>query len=254
MKRFEHKEYKKIVEGADVAYIFVHGIVGTPNHFDFLMEYVPEDVSVWKLVLDGHGGKVEDFAHTSMKKWRAQVKAAIDELAEKHSRIYVVAHSMGTLLTMEQAIVNDKIVKMYWLQSPMYAFVQPRMFGNIAKIYWGNIREDDINAMSAYKCYGIGPSKNLFKYIGWVPRFLELLAQMRRARRDILLLKTPCVAIQADRDDVVSARSAKVLSKNPCITVHRLKKSGHFYYEAEEAEFMKSEFQRFVADSVKNEV
>ena len=39
-----------------MAYIFVHGIVGTPNHFDFLMEYVPEDVSVWKLVLDGHGG------------------------------------------------------------------------------------------------------------------------------------------------------------------------------------------------------
>lgn len=250
----EHKEYKKIVKESQIAYIFVHGIVGTPNHFDFLMEYMPENVSVWKLVLDGHGGKVEDFSHTSMKKWRAQVKSAIDELAETHSQIYVVAHSMGTLLTMEQAIVNEKIVKMFWLQSPMYAFVQPRMFKNIAKIYWGNISEDDINAMSAYKCYGIGPSRNLFKYIGWAPRFLELLSQMKRARRDICLLKTPCIAMQADNDDVVSARSARVLSKNPCITVHHLKKSGHFYYEAEEAAFMKSEFKRFVEDSVKKEV
>ena len=250
----EHKEYKRIIDGSDVAYIFVHGIVGTPHHFDFLMEYVPENVSVWNLVLDGHGGKVEDFAHTSMKKWRAQVKAAIDELAESHSQIFVVAHSMGTLLTMEQAIVNEKIVKMFWLQSPMYAFVQPRMLKTIAKLYWGNIREDDIRAMSAYRCYGIGQSRNLFKYIGWVPRFLELLVQMKRARRDILLLKTPCVAIQADRDDVVSARSAKVLSKNSCITIHHLKKSGHFYYEAEETAFMKSEFQRFVAGSVKKEV
>ena len=136
----EHKEYKKIVKESQIAYIFVHGIVGTPNHFDFLMEYMPENVSVWKLVLDGHGGKVEDFSHTSMKKWRAQVKSAIDELAETHSQIYVVAHSMGTLLTMEQAIVNEKIVKMFWLQSPMYAFVQPRMFKNIAFLnYYKNI-------------------------------------------------------------------------------------------------------------------
>ena len=250
----EHKEYKRILPEADVAYIFVHGIVGTPNHFDFLMEYVPENVSVWKLVLDGHGGRVEDFAHTSMKKWRAQVKAAVDELAENHSRIYVVAHSMGTLLTMEQAIVNEKIVKMYWLQSPMYAFVQPKMFSNIAQIYWGKFRKGDINAMSAYRCYGIGPSRNLFKYIGWAPRFLELLAQMRRARRDIGLLKTPCIAMQADHDDVVSARSAKVLSKNPCITIHHLKKSGHFYYADDELAFMKDEFKKFVEDSLKAEV
>ena len=250
----EHKEYKKIISGADVAYIFVHGIVGTPHHFDFLMEYVPEDVSVWNLVLDGHGGRVEDFAHTSMKKWRAQVKAAIDELSESHSRIYVVAHSMGTLLTMEQAIVNEKIVKMFWLQSPMRAFIQPRMYKTIAKIYWGNIREDDIDAMSAYKCYGIGPSRNLFKYIGWAPRFLELLAKMKISRRDIGLLKTPCIAIQADNDDVVSVRSADILSKNPCITVHHLKKSGHFYYTDEDVDFMKSEFKRFVADSMKKEV
>ena len=34
----EHKEYKKIVPESSVAYIFVHGTVGTPNHFDFLME------------------------------------------------------------------------------------------------------------------------------------------------------------------------------------------------------------------------
>ena len=72
----EHKEYVRIVPGADTAVLFIHGIVGTPNHFTdliSLVELVPEDWSVCNLLLDGHGGNADDFAATSMKKWKNQV-------------------------------------------------------------------------------------------------------------------------------------------------------------------------------------
>ena len=62
----EHKEYKRINPESRAAILFVHGIVGTPNHFAEFVQRVPEDISVWNVLLDGHGGSVQDFSHTSI--------------------------------------------------------------------------------------------------------------------------------------------------------------------------------------------
>ena len=65
----KHKEYKRIVPEAETAVLFIHGIAGTPNHFKDFLPLVPKEFSVYNLLLDGHGGKTEDFSKTSMKKW-----------------------------------------------------------------------------------------------------------------------------------------------------------------------------------------
>ena len=52
----EHKEYKRIIPEARAAILFVHGIVGTPNHFAEFVSRVPEKISVYNILLDGHGG------------------------------------------------------------------------------------------------------------------------------------------------------------------------------------------------------
>ena len=44
--------------------LFVHGIVGTPRHFDFLIDVVPSTVSIYNILLDGHGYGVRDFSRT----------------------------------------------------------------------------------------------------------------------------------------------------------------------------------------------
>ena len=69
----EHKEYKRIYPKANVAIMFVHGIVGTPKHFAEFVARVPDGISVYNLLLHGHGGSVRDFSHTSMQKWEKQV-------------------------------------------------------------------------------------------------------------------------------------------------------------------------------------
>jgi len=58
-----------------IAVLFIHGIIGTPRHFTELIplvQQVPEDFTVSNIILDGHGGTVDDFAHTSMAKWKAR--------------------------------------------------------------------------------------------------------------------------------------------------------------------------------------
>ena len=98
-----HSSYIRLVPGAKTAVLMVHGIVGTPRHFDFLLDTVPQDVSVMNILLPGHGGTVKDFANASMKQWKQTVAEAMETLCTTHERVIVVAHSMGTLLTAEAA-------------------------------------------------------------------------------------------------------------------------------------------------------
>ena len=226
-----HQAYKRIVEDSGKALLFVHGIVGTPNHWDPFMKFVPEDVSVYNILLDGHGKSAGDFSKTSMKNWENQVANAVEELAIAHDEIHIVAHSLGCLLAIEQAVRHPKVTKMFLLAVPLKLFLKPKLFVNSLKVYAGKIDPQNEELVQAVRCYGIAQDKNLFHYLGWVPRFLELFRKIAQTRKRISAVNIPCVACQSDRDEMVSVNTEKILKTNKMITVVKLQNSGHYYYE-----------------------
>jgi len=242
----EHKEYVRISNNSNTAIMFIHGIVGTPNHFNGFVSLVPKSVSVYNLLLDGHGKGVKDFSKTSMEKWEAQVTSVIEELSLTHEKIYIVAHSLGTLLAIEQAIKNQKVCKLFLLAVPLNLLIKPKMAINSLKVYFDKIRPDDYEALAAKRCYGIGKDKNIFHYIGWIPRFLELFSKIRQTRKTITLLNKTCFVYQSGKDEMVSRRSKKRLKNHPSILVRELKKSGHYYYDKEDFEFLITEFEKMI--------
>ena len=242
----EHREYKRIHPNATAAVLFVHGIVGTPNHFAEFVSRGPEGMSVHNLLLDGHGGDVRDFSHTSMQKWEEQVKNAVDELCLTHSKIYIVAHSMGTLFAIDRAIENEKVKGLFLLAVPLKIAPKPRMVSNLCKVYFDKIDPNDEVALAAKRCYGIAQDKNPFHYFGWLPRYFELFAKARKTRTRIQKLKTSCRAYQSARDELVSGASAKWLLKNENISVILLQNSGHYYYVTEDFDFLLNEFENFL--------
>ena len=242
----EHKEYKRISDNSNTAILFIHGIVGTPNHFNEFVSLVPKSISVYNLLLDGHGKGVKDFSKTSMKKWEMQVASAVEELSLMHEKIYIVAHSLGTLIAIDQAIKNNKVCKLFLLAVPLRLSLKPKMSINSLKVYFDKIRPDDYEALAAKKCYGILNDKNPIHYIGWIPRFLELFSKIRQTRKTINLLNTPCVVYQSRNDEMVSRHSIKHLRSNPRIFVNELKKSGHYYYAKEDFEFLITEFSKML--------
>ena len=242
----EHKEYKRINPDATAAVLFVHGIVGTPNHFAEFVLHVPEGMSVYNLLLDGHGGSVRDFSHASMQKWEEQVKNAVDELCLTHNKIYIVAHSMGTLFAFDRAIENKEVKGLFLLAVPLRISPKPRMISNLCKVYFDKIRSDDEVALAAKRCYGIAQDKNPFHYFGWLPRYLELFSKARKTRKRIQELKTPCRAYQSARDELVLGASAKWLSKNENVSVSFLQNSGHYYYTPNDFSFLLNEFENFL--------
>ena len=242
----EHKECVRICDNSDTAILFVHGIVGTPNHFNEFLPLVPEPISIYNLLLDGHGRGVKDFSKTSMKKWETQVASVVDELSLTHEKIYIVAHSLGSLLAIDQAIRNDKVCKLFLLAVPLSLSLKPKMAINSLKVYFDKIRPDDYEALAAKKCYGIAIDKNPFHYIGWIPRFLELLAKIRQTRKMIMSLNITCSVYQSVKDEMVSRRTKKYLENNPSILINDLEKSGHYYYDKEDFDFLITEFNKML--------
>lgn len=242
----EHKEYVRINDCSKVAVLFIHGIVGTPNHFNEFVSLVPESFSVYNLLLDGHGKEVKDFSRTSMKKWETQVTSVVEELSLTHEKIYIVAHSLGTLLAIDQAILSKKVCMLFLLAVPLRLSLKPKMFINSLKVYFDKIRPDDYEALAAKKCYGIGKDRNIFHYIGWIPRFFELFAKIRQTRKNVHLLNRSCFAYQSKKDEMVSRRSIKDLKKNPCISINELENSGHYYYDKSDWDYLIAEFKKML--------
>ncbi len=242
-----HKAYKHIVAGAEKAVLFIHGIVGTPNHFSAFVQRIGADISVYNLLLDGHGREVKDFSKTSMRIWEQQVREAIDELAKTHKEVFVVAHSMGCLLAMAQAQSDSKITKMFFLAVPLRISLKPSVFVNSRKVYLDKIDPQDVMAVAAKQCCGINHCRNPFSYIGWIPRFVELKKKIKKTRKRIEDICVPCIAYQSVRDEMVSWKSSGILRKNPVITVVELENSTHFYYEADDFSKLLSDFDAFIA-------
>lgn len=242
----EHKEYKHIVPQAKAAVLCIHGIAGSPNHFADFLSMIPEHMSVWNLLLDGHGKGVRDFSKASMSKWEAQVTTAVEELAVSHERIYILAHSMGTLFAIEQAIRNRKICKLFLLAVPLKLFLKPAMVDNSLKLYTGKFKPDDPIATVHLRCNSIQHSKNIFLYLGWIPRFLELFVKISEVRKLLPELTTKTMVFQSAKDEMVSRGAAKLLSENPNLHVTMLAESGHFYYDSKDAAKMKNAFQNWL--------
>jgi len=242
----EHAEYKRIVPGADTAVLLIHGIAGTPNHFREFIPRVPEQYSVYNLLLDGHGRGVRDFSASSMDKWERQVDNVVTALLSEHDRVLIAAHSMGTLFAIEQAIKHPQISGLFLLAVPIKLFLKPRMAVNSLKVFFNCIKPEDAVATAARECYGIASDRNPFHYLGWIPRYLELFRKIREIRGRLPELETPGKVYQSARDEMVSKRSADYLRKHSGLTVCELPNAGHYYYEKAEYELLISEFSEFM--------
>ena len=230
------EESKRIVPGAKTAVLFIHGICGSPEHFRALLpleQMVPADCSYHNIVLDGHCKRVEDFGHSCMKRWQTQVFAALRELCQTHEKIILVGHSMGTLLSIQLALsCPEKICRLFLLAVPVKVFVQPRAIAYLLRIAFDRIDESDPVLVSMRNACGIRQTRKLWKYIPWAFRMLELLSLCGKTAKQIPGLRVPCIAIQSEKDEMVSRKAGKLLRESGRVEVVDLPDSTHFFYSA----------------------
>ena len=226
-----HSELKRIIPGAKNAVLFVHGINATPRFFDEYVAVLPADFSVHNILLPGHGGTVKDFGRHSAKEWEAHVRTCLNELRAAHERVYIMAHSLGTLLVIREAVRDDtRIAGMLLLCVPLRIWSKPAAWwGKLAKGLGGKASQEELHT-----CYGHEVDARIWRYIGWIPRYLELFALSKDARQKVSRLTVPTVAFMAGRDEQVSLRSEKCMAGNPAITMKRMPRSTHHLFTLED--------------------
>jgi carboxylesterase len=228
-----HEAYIRIVPDSRKAVVLIHGICGTPAHFDMLLPLIPADWSVYNLLLPGHGGEVRDFARSSMTQWRETVEDTLAEVLKTHDRVVLVAHSMGTLFAVQQAVKHPGQVQgMLFLGCPLRVKYPPSTLWLTLRTAWGIGSDPAVEAMR--RCCGIRLTPWLWRYIGWAPRFVELLGEVSATRKLLPRLSTPCKCFQSQGDELVSLRAVADLRQNPCIDLTVLPHSTHFYYDPQD--------------------
>lgn len=238
----DHSEYKRIAPGADAAILLIHGICGSPRHFDFLLERVPNDMSIWNLLLPGHGGSGRDFSRSSMEQWRARVDKAVSELGQNHSRVLVVGHSMGTLLALENAAQNPgRIDGLFLLACPVCIAPSPRAALNSLEAVFSGPEKDSPSLRASRDGCSVKLGKNPLTYLGWLPRYLELFALAGKVKKLLPGLNITCRVYQSRRDELVSLRSLKYLPQ-----AHILEGSMHYYYSGSDRLYLQNEFEKFI--------
>lgn len=242
-----YASYIRAVPGAQTAVLCLHGIVGTPAHFKDLLPLIPDHWSVYNILLDGHGKDVKAFARTSMTKWKVQVSATIDEILSTHSQVLIVAHSMGTLFAIEEAVKHPgQVCGLFLLAVPLVFHVRFSAAIGSLQAALGRFKPGSVAERMAGDS-GVRLSPKLWKYIPWLPRFWELTQEAVTTRKRLPHITIPCWAFQSGEDELVGTTSTKILRKHPHITTTVLPHSGHFHHSAEDLALLQTTLQEIIA-------
>ncbi len=231
----------RYVQDADIAILFVHGILGTPDHFKSFLPLVPANWSICNILLKGHGGSVKDFSAASMAEWKQQVHEALQTLLATHKKVIIVAHSMGTLFAIQEA-TDAPIAALFLLNVPLKLRIRFQLLKNSWRIFRGNIKSNDEWLLAAQRTYGIERDTHILRYLGWIPRFLELFSEIRKTRKITYKLSVPCQVYLSLKDETVSPKSGKLFERNHCVTVKTLNSSGHYYYSSGDQQLLHDDF------------
>lgn len=241
----DHTPYIRRSGTADTAVLMVHGIMGSPRHFDCFLPLLPEQWDVYSILLEGHGGTLRDFNRASMAGWKTQVQGWVSRLASKYARVMVIAHSMGTLLTMQAAIAHaHKVKAMVLLAPPLRIRVRAALIPRALKVAFGRTDPEDPVEAATCRATSVAPERRLWRYLGSLPHYVALFRLSRQCRG--AQPEVPKLVFLSGADELVSPRSGRELQ--PPAQQHLLAGSGHFYYTPEELALMLEKTKAFLRE------
>lgn len=190
--------------------VFIHGIMGSPRHFDILADYIfQQGYSAASLLLPGHGCSAREFASGTAELWENHVVAEIEKLSREYSDILLVGHSMGGLLALNAAVrLSGHVQGVIVIASPFRLAIFSAK-ANISRLkFIFSSKSNPIKAASI-AVLSIKASPSLLWHI--FKPFFELKKLMRSTERMLPDVRTHVTAIYSRSDELVSLSSLDVL-------------------------------------------
>lgn len=230
-----HQEYIREVPGAKTAVLCVHGITNTPNIFNRLLKVIPDDVSIYNILLEGHARPNKEFSKTSMKRWKEQVRRIFDELSEKYDSIILTAHSMGAFFCIDNAVLHpEKVKAMFLISAPMRTFLSLTAIKLVLKVLFQKINDDKPLEHAARIGFSMQPEWRIWRLVPWIPHFLSFLPESKRARALVPKITVPTYVFHSRHDELTRRCSSKCFENQEHIKLTMLEKSYHQWWDEEE--------------------
>ena len=202
--------------------LLVHGFTGSPSEMRLLANYLHEqNFTVLALRLPGHGTRVADLVDVKYQHWLSAVEDAYHVLRDLCCDISVVGLSMGGLLSLQLSHlmpinrvvslsapidITDNRVEYIWLYRLFKTYVHKKQ-----KTY------PDVDFHFTYDQIPIKPLNELVKLI-------------KKTKKILPQIKTPCLVVQSKREHTVKPSSAEYIYNNISSTYKKLiwlERSGH---------------------------
>ena len=242
----DHKPYFRYVPGSHYAVLMIHGIAGTPAQFRDLIPVIPENWSVYNILLDGHGGSVKDFSKTCMDSWKVQVDTQLHILFARHRQVLIVGHSMGCLFAIQAAVrAAKRVPALFLLQPPMRPQLPLATCVGTVQLALGKVKPGS-RAQAMQNSTAMELTPKLWQYLGWAPRFLELFREISYTKKLLPQLQVPCKSFLSAHDELVSPRAQEHLENHPFIENTILPDSGHFAYSPEDTALLQQELKKLI--------
>lgn len=239
-----HAEMRR--DGNHTVVLCIHGILGTPDHFSDFFPVIPNNWGIVSLLLTGHGKKVEDFSKATMSQWKKQVADEIAILEGKYEKILLIAHSMGCLFALEQALSHKKIEALFLLAPPLKPTLRFSIVNTSIKLLFSLDKESDPLTQATRKAYSIEISRKLWLYLPWIPNYISLFQEISRIRPQLQKINQPVWVYFSKKDELVKCSSRQYLTSTQSLKFQVLPKSAHFYYDTDDFMFLLQEFKTFL--------
>jgi carboxylesterase len=115
------------LEAGPVGCLMLHGFLGSPISSRPLAEYLAEQgITVHCPLLPGHGELPNKLYKVSGRDWLAEAEEGLRAIREKCKQVFIMGHSMGTVLGAHLVSQNDDVLGMIML-APAYQVPDKRL-------------------------------------------------------------------------------------------------------------------------------
>lgn len=229
------------------AAVFLHGFLGGPQQFEFLLPVAKEHgYDPLPLLLPGHGGDYRAFLRNGKNAWEAYVAAELDKLRKQYERLLLVGHSMGGLLSIRSALNDARgICGIFAIALPLHLYVSRKGMLTNWKHVTG-LGKADPYTQAARSCCSV-TGMTVWNAPMMLPRIMDLVSLSAQARRGLGRLHVPLIILHSQQDEWVRARSIQTAAKRCSIApeILLLSESGHFLYTEADRQRISDRFSAF---------
>ena len=190
--------------------LLTHGFTGSCGHMRPLGDYLNRNgFTVQGILLPGHGTELKDMHASGWRQWLEAETAALKKLQDRYPYVSVAGLSMGGCLSLIVAAHSD-VTACVTISAPMktlqkFTFLAPALAIFMPQIMWKNGAANEKTVLDPE--YNIG-------YAGMpTARVWDLNRLMKMARKSLVRLNCPLMAIQSHGDETISSDSAGIICR-----------------------------------------